>query len=87
MKILIGADIVPTESNYGLFNEGKVLELVGEELYELIKEASFRIFNLETPLSDVANPIKKGYHKEKGGDLVCLKALPRKPLIFFGASG
>ena len=59
MRILIGADVVPTESNSELFSEGNVLELVGEELYNVIKEADFRIFNLEVPLSDVSNPIRK----------------------------
>ncbi len=59
MKIIIGADVVPTESNFHLFSDGNAIELVGEKLYNIMREADFRIFNLEVPLSDVANPIKK----------------------------
>ena len=36
-KILIGADIVPTESNYDLFLKSEVETLVGKELNAILK--------------------------------------------------
>ncbi|WP_162011070.1 CapA family protein [Streptococcus sp. S784/96/1] len=59
MKILIGADIVPTPSNYDLFYQGNVNELIGEDLVNVFSEADFKVFNLETPLADRETPIKK----------------------------
>lgn len=59
MKIVIGADIVPTESNMKCFEEGRINELLSEDLYNKLKAADFRIFNLETPLTDEETPIKK----------------------------
>ncbi len=57
--ILIGADIVPTKSNAELFANGNIKELVGEDIEKLLKEASYRIFNLEVPLTDKEEPILK----------------------------
>lgn len=57
--ILIGADFVPTKSNLPCFINSEKEKLVGSELLELLDKASYRIFNLETPLSDYENPIKK----------------------------
>lgn len=59
MYILIGADIVPTKSNVDLFTNRDAKALVGTELVELLDGASYRIFNLETPLADVERPIVK----------------------------
>lgn len=59
MSIIIGADLVPTASNQKLFSRGEVEELFGELLLKTLKEADYRIFNLETPLTDVAAPINK----------------------------
>ena len=59
MKILIGADLVPTKSNEILFCQGNSGALVGEELRNLLETADYRIFNLEVPLTDVATPIEK----------------------------
>lgn len=59
MKILIGADFVPTKLNFGLFKAGDAENLFGIELMEMLKDADCRIFNLETPLTDVLNPIPK----------------------------
>lgn len=59
MSILIGADIVPTKSNYELFETGNAKELVGEELLAVLNKAEYRIFNLEVPLTDEESPIKK----------------------------
>lgn len=59
LKIIIGADIVPTNSNFELFEEGNVRELIGTELKDKLDKADFIIMNLETPLTDVKAPIDK----------------------------
>ena len=59
MSILIGADFVPTESNKELFSNGQITDLFGEELLKILKQADYRIFNLETPLTDIKDPIDK----------------------------
>lgn len=59
MKIIIGADIVPTESNKDFFSTGNTERLIGKELMALLQSVDFRIFNLEVPLTDKETPIKK----------------------------
>lgn len=59
MKILIGADLVPTQSNYHLFQIGAVDELIGYDLKRELRNADFTIFNLEVPLTDRIEPIEK----------------------------
>lgn len=59
MKIIIGADIVPTKSNIELFKLGDTEALIGSELKKIISEADMKIFNLEVPLTKVVSPIKK----------------------------
>lgn len=58
-KIIIGGDLVPTESNCELFEDGDAKELIGEELLEKFNGAEFTIFNLEGPLTDKQHPIAK----------------------------
>lgn len=59
MNILISADIVPTRSNVDLFKSAEVSTLVGDELLTVLREADYRIFNLETPLTNDKDPIRK----------------------------
>lgn len=59
MYIIIGADIVPTESNEQLFTMGDGEALVGKELVNILKASSYNIFNLEVPLTDEEAPIIK----------------------------
>jgi len=59
MHILIGGDIAPTKSNFEFFNNGNSLALVDKSLLSILNKSDFRIFNLETPLSDVISPIEK----------------------------
>lgn len=59
MSIIIGADIVPTYSNLGLFQMGNIQELLGEKLISILNRADYRVANLETPLCDEFAPIKK----------------------------
>lgn len=58
-RIVIGGDLVPTESNRKLFAEANVDELIGAELKELLRSADYTIFNLEVPLTDQESPIVK----------------------------
>ncbi len=58
-RIIIGADLVPTESNYELFKNGDAETLVGRELLEKLNHADYTIFNLEVPLTDEQHPIVK----------------------------
>lgn len=59
MKILIGADLVPTQSNEAAFISGNVKEIVDEKILTLLHSCDYRIFNLETPLTDILSPLKK----------------------------
>jgi len=58
-KLIIGADLVPTESNVEYFNRGDARHLFGDELLDILEQAEYRIFNLEVPLTDTENPIAK----------------------------
>lgn len=58
-KCIIGADIVPTESNVNLFANADVETLIGNDIKNLLGSANFTIFNLEVPLTDKSTPIKK----------------------------
>ncbi len=58
-RIIIGADICPTESNYELFRYGDREALIGNELCDIFDKADYLIFNLETPLYDSLSPIHK----------------------------
>lgn len=58
-KCIIGADIVPTESNVNLFANADVETLIGNDIKNLLGSANFTIFNLEVPLTDLSTPIKK----------------------------
>lgn len=84
MYFVIGADIVPTSSNVQLFQTGNSRSIVGEELEEFLKDAEYRVFNIEVPLTNQETPICKygpnllaptaavaGY-KELGIDLLTL---------------
>lgn len=59
MSIIIGADVVPVESNSDLFKNGEVNKLIGPDLFELLSGSDYNIFNLEVPLTDHQQPIIK----------------------------
>ena len=59
MKILIGADLVPTPSNEQMFIDGNMETVVGKDMKEILDSADFRIFNLELALTDEDSPIRK----------------------------
>lgn len=58
-KILIAADIVPTNSNIVSFEQADIKSLIGEELIARFSDASFIAMNLEVPLTDNESPISK----------------------------
>lgn len=58
LKCIIGADLVPTDSNIDLFVSADVETLIGKDIKKLLDSASFTIFNLEVPLTDLSTPIK-----------------------------
>lgn len=59
ISIIIGADLLPTINNYDLFSNGNILELLGGELWDIIENVDFRVFDLEGPLTDIKSPILK----------------------------
>ena len=67
MSIVIGADIVPTNVNESFFSQGEMTFVVDSGLDFLLKQAGFRIFNLETPLTDLEKPIQKSGPVLKAG--------------------
>jgi len=61
--LLIGADVVPTDSNLEHFKSGDAGALVGDALLPVLNAADGRLFNLEVPLTDQKAPIiKNGPH-------------------------
>lgn len=58
-SIIIGGDFAPTPSNYSFFEKGDVISLLGNELYEILQNADFRIFNLELPITNSNSKIFK----------------------------
>ncbi|SIN97136.1 CapA family protein [Fibrobacter sp. UWB11] len=59
MSIIIGADIVPTERNSSYFEKENIEYLVGSDLIQIFKDTDYRVFNLETPLTNDVAPIDK----------------------------
>ena len=59
MRIIIGADLVPTDSNIQHFRNCNAEYLFGDNLCDLLRNADYRIFNLEVPLTDIEVPIDK----------------------------
>lgn len=59
IKIGIGGDIVPTESNYEYFLNKNLSELIGDELYNKLKSLDYSIFNLEAPITSSEKKIQK----------------------------
>ncbi len=60
MRIIIGADLIPTSDNEKYFINGDVKAILGEKMLAILDNADYRIFNLETALSDKDTPIIKG---------------------------
>lgn len=82
-RIMIGADLVPTKSNFELFRDGDVKTLIGDELVSLLHGADFTIFNLEVPLTDKTHPIVK-YGPNLIAPAYTIKGLQAVNPYFFG---
>lgn len=63
MKIIIGGDIVATESNKEYLNEGKVEEILDSNVINMLKQADLRMFNLENPMGKSGKTIDKWGNK------------------------
>jgi len=57
--LLIGGDMAPTQTNYTFFEDGNIKAIITDDLLSIIYSADYRIFNLESPLTDVIKPIIK----------------------------
>lgn len=51
ISLIIGGDLVPTESNRKLFENNQIEELLGKELKEELEKVDFKIFNLEAHIT------------------------------------
>ncbi len=58
-KIIIGADVVPTDVNKQHFIDGTMQNVVSNEILQLLNDADFVAVNLEVPLTDVEDKLKK----------------------------
>lgn len=59
VKILIGGDTLPVNSDVVAFMKGNRFSLLGNDLVRLYDRADFRILNLEGPLTDRLSPVIK----------------------------
>ena len=59
MQIVIGGDLVPTQSNIPDFKTGDISGLIGAECRALLEKSDVNIFNLECPLCSSSQPIEK----------------------------
>ncbi|MBR2670175.1 MAG: CapA family protein [Solobacterium sp.] len=76
-KMIFAADIVPTETNVKYFIQGDADHLFGSGISEILKQADFRCFNLETPLTRNKHEVKYPgpYHMSDPEILNALKKL------------
>ncbi len=58
-KIIIGADVVPTDVNKKHFVNGTMENVVTQEILNILNEADFVAMNLEVPLTDVEDKLTK----------------------------
>lgn len=59
MNLLIGGDVVPEGKTENLFLNGNINDLLGDELYNIWNDTEYKIFNLETPLTNTNKKIDK----------------------------
>lgn len=59
LSLIIGGDIVPSFKNIEYFVNGNVNKIADDECRVILDTADFRIFNLETPLTEQDTPISK----------------------------
>lgn len=76
VQLFIAGDFVPTKSNEKMFINGKLEELVGENINEMFETSDFNILNLETPLIKKKTPIEK-CGPNLGADVRCINAISK----------
>lgn len=87
VKIIIGADFVPTDSNRSLFEKEEMNELFGKELLEELKSGDLRIFNLEAPITNAKELLPKAGSPNLKTYPQCIKVFNHlKPLVLTGAN-
>lgn len=59
MKILIAGDLVPTKTNLEFFKKKDFIKKLEKDFIDLWLSSDYRMFNLECPLGEKFNPIKK----------------------------
>ena len=59
ISMIICGDTVPTEPNYEEFCRGEREALISDAVWNKMKDADFRFYNLEVPLCDEKRPIVK----------------------------
>ena len=76
MSIIIGGDIMPS----GIFTEclktAEIEKIISANLLRILEKADYRLFNLELPLTDILDPIKKT-GLNKSAPTMCTKGLRR----------
>lgn len=58
-RIVIAGDLLPSEKNMKLFEEGSAKAIFGEKITDLFSQSNFSIFNLEGPLTDSSKAMEK----------------------------
>ena len=96
IRITIGADIVPTDTNIELFKSGNVDKLIGKELKDILSESDFISLNLECPLINDGKAINKaGPHISADEDSInalkkinsCFYTLANNHIMDYGEEG
>ncbi|MBR3138202.1 CapA family protein [Candidatus Saccharibacteria bacterium] len=59
MSVIIGGDLVPYGNNTELFSIGAVEKILGRELIQKWNKSDYRFFNLECPITDSSDKIRK----------------------------
>ena len=85
MKIMIGADLVPTPTNIELFKQGDAKTIVGERFLKVMQDCDYRIFNLELALTDKETPIVKA-GPNIGAPTECINGYKALGVDFLGVS-
>lgn len=58
-RIVIAGDLLPSEKNMKLFEEGSEKAIFGEKITDLFSQSDFSIFNLEGPLTEFSKAMEK----------------------------
>lgn len=77
IKIIIGADIVPTESNEKYFEDGQIDKIIDHKIISVLEEADYIALNLECPLINQGEKIQKAgpYIKARESTITGLKLI------------